>query len=621
MSSIANAVSGIVDPGASSSPLSNPSTDPATSAQSTTPPNPQVTVDNAPQAPPAPPATVVGPGVPAGSDVQAQEQRAIAQTNNPSGSSSTPPAGVGSVWKNLVAGALSGLQGISDKGRPGFASGLGSGARAGAAAAQQATENKIAQQKLQFESVQAADAHIKALDDHNFHEQQSDEMKLETSAKAQAFHQFLMDQYGFDPNVSANDSSTDAQAAQQTLANANGGKVPNVAVVHEPAPDGQHGTINIYAPTQAQAAQNRTGFIKQINDARAAQGLPALDPAVANSMSYKELRDQSVAAVDAMNPTAPPADPKNIQVDLAAAQQKLDAYKKHADATGQPDANPAVTKMLQARVDYLNALPTETKPQTPQEAATLKHTELENKKLSNDLATATGSNLTGPAFLASLPQQRASAVRAIGEGRMELTPTMLRSKDGQALAQQVTSAYPDFDQSKAQSYFKTRQDFTSGKTSTGINSYNTAIAHLGTMYDHVSGTNSLQLNNPASDVHRQLDLDKQLVSTELTKAVSNGQMTEGEKNSILGSISGYTVSSYQTRIKEAATLLNGKLESYQQQWNNGAPPGAVSQVRILSPQSEATIAHINGTSVRPGSAPQSGVTPPTPTQNDPAGIR
>jgi hypothetical protein len=99
-----------------------------------------------------------------------------------------------------------------------------------------------------------------------------------------------------------------------------------------------------------------------------------------------------------------------------------------------------------------------------------------------------------------------------------------------------------------------------------------------------------------SDVHRQLDLDKQLVSTELAKAVSNGQMTEKEKSDILSSISGATTSSYQTRIKEAVTLLNGKLESYDQQWKNGAAPGVVNKppVQILSPQSRATIQKISG---------------------------
>jgi hypothetical protein len=211
------------------------------------------------------------------------------------------------------------------------------------------------------------------------------------------------------------------------------------------------------------------------------------------------------------------------------------------------------------------------------------------------LNPATGAD---EGFLSQLPPQQANTIRAIGEGRVELSPRVMSSKDGKLLMQQLTTAYPNFDQSKAQSYFKTRQDFTSGKTSVGINSYNTAIAHLGTMWDHVSGTNSLMLNTPGTQVHRQLDLDKQLVSTELAKAVSNGQMTEKEKSDILGSISGYTVGSYQDRIQEAATLLNGKLEAYQQQWNNGAPPGAVSQVRILGPQAEATIAKIRGGAVQ-----------------------
>jgi hypothetical protein len=205
-------------------------------------------------------------------------------------------------------------------------------------------------------------------------------------------------------------------------------------------------------------------------------------------------------------------------------------------------------------------------------------------------------------FLSQLPPQQANTVRAIGEGRVQLSPRLMSSKDGKVLMSQLTTAYPTFDQSRAESYFKTRQDFTSGKTSVGINSYNTAIAHLGTMWDHVSGTNSLMINTPGAQVHRQLDLDKQLVSTELAKAVSNGQMTQKEKDDILGSISGYTVGSYQDRIQEAATLLNGKLEAYQQQWNNGAPPGAVSQVRILGPQAEATIAKIRGGGVTPQSS-------------------
>jgi hypothetical protein len=217
------------------------------------------------------------------------------------------------------------------------------------------------------------------------------------------------------------------------------------------------------------------------------------------------------------------------------------------------------------------------------------------------MAAVGGGNTSGEDFLAKLPAGRADLVRQIGDGRQELTAGMMRSKDGQLLAAQVAQAYPNFDASKSPAYFATRKDFTSGKTSVGINSYNTAIAHLGTMFDHVSDTNSLQLNNPMSDVHRQLDLDKQLVSTEMAKAVSNGQMTEGEKNQIMGSISGLTVGSYQTRIKEAAELLKGKLDAYQQQWQNGMPGSSVSPVKLVSDKAQGTLQRISG-SAAPASA-------------------
>jgi hypothetical protein len=199
---------------------------------------------------------------------------------------------------------------------------------------------------------------------------------------------------------------------------------------------------------------------------------------------------------------------------------------------------------------------------------------------------------TGADYLATLPANVRSTVQAIGEGRMPPPPAGSRSARSQQILGELTQAYPGFDATQFPAYQKTRTEFTSGKTAAAINSYNTAIAHLGTMFDHVSGTNSAQINNPVSEVHRQLDLDKQLVSTELAKAVSNGQLTEGEKNSILSSISGATVDSYQTRIREAVQLLNGKLGAFQNQWNNGMPSGFKPTIPIISPESQATLQRI-----------------------------
>lgn len=219
------------------------------------------------------------------------------------------------------------------------------------------------------------------------------------------------------------------------------------------------------------------------------------------------------------------------------------------------------------------------------------------------------SNLTGADYLASLPPNIRSTVQAMGEGRVGFS-ALPRGKERQVYVNALNRAYPGFDESKVQSYDSMRKDFISGKTSVGINSYNTAIAHLGTMFDHVSGANTLSINTPGTEVHRQLELDKQLVSTELAKAVSNGQLTEGEQKSIMSKIGGMTVNSYKERIKEAVTLLEGKLEAYQNQWNNGMPSGMVSPVKILGPQAEQTITKIHGGGQPQGQAQQITATGP-----------
>lgn len=368
------------------------------------------------------------------------------------------------------------------------------------------------------------------------------------------------------------------------------------------------------------------GTLDQVNKVRAIQGQPAIDPtswaqlaktpigmqftndaykffsplpSEANLTQYKNylanLQNQPQSADRDANIDKMQSIVDNMQDTLDEQNERAGTLKGQQEGAAAEAAQPGTTA---AQVANIKATAGPEAAAAEQKAAATTKGQIEGQMQAMGGATTQGTvdPTTGAdeGFLAKLPPQQANLVRSIGEGRVELNSRLMASKDGKMLMQQLTTAYPGFDQSKAQSYFKTRQDFTSGKTAVGINSYNTAIAHLGTMYDHVSGTNSFQLNNPASDVSRQLEVDKQLVSTELAKAVSNGQLTEKEKSDILGSISGYTVGSYKTRIQEATTLLNGKLEAYQQQWNNGRPPGAVSAVRILSPQSEQTLARING---------------------------
>ena len=190
------------------------------------------------------------------------------------------------------------------------------------------------------------------------------------------------------------------------------------------------------------------------------------------------------------------------------------------------------------------------------------------------------------------PATLAKVADAAYQGRLDMSPSYLRSKQGAQVLAEVLSQHEDYDQGKAPAYFKTRQEFTHGKTATSINSYNTAINHLATMFGHTAGADIAQINNPVSQVHRQLEVDKQYLSTELTKAVTNGNMTEKERDSILGSISGNTIASYQDRIRETVNLLKGKMDAWQNQWQTAKPSAAIPDFPFLSPEAKTNLLRI-----------------------------
>jgi hypothetical protein len=357
---------------------------------------------------------------------------------------------------------------------------------------------------------------------------------------------------------------------------------------------GQVGAGQQVSVIAANRVQNQVAALQitqdQINSVRKQQGLEPVD---LKSM-VKEKGQSLVDAVTQYHRVYQSADPN---VDIAAMKANPQAAKYVSTMTSLFGADAlqkdSEQRKIQAKNDEVKGT-----AQAEADAAALKKTsELNAENKANKLGGG-GPVLTGQDYLKTLPPNVQSTVRGIAEGR-EGIAVLPRGKERQTYIDAINQAYPDWDESKTGAYQKMRNDFTSGKTSVGINSYNTAISHLGTMYDHVSGTNSLQINNPLSDVHRQLQLDNQLVSTELAKAVSNGQMTEGEKNQIMGSISGMTVGSYQTRIKEAVQLMNGKLEAYQQQWQNGMPTGVVTPVKIVSDQAQQTMNRISGQPSQP----------------------
>ena len=246
------------------------------------------------------------------------------------------------------------------------------------------------------------------------------------------------------------------------------------------------------------------------------------------------------------------------------------------------------------------------KPQTPQEAATLEHTKLENKKLSNDLATAAkvgDTTKTGAEYLATLPPQDQAQLKAVHEGRQGLSERQLGTKDGKILSEQLNAAYPDFDATKYPAYNKLRTNITSGPMSVGINRFNTALQHLATMDSHVSAWSTIpglkSVNALVGGDAANLEADRTAVKSELAAAYKGGIASQGEVNDWEAMLDVASPYELKAKIKELGKLLQGKLTSYQNQWDNGAPRDVVTPVRIISPEGRAAYKKITGETLPP----------------------
>jgi hypothetical protein len=188
---------------------------------------------------------------------------------------------------------------------------------------------------------------------------------------------------------------------------------------------------------------------------------------------------------------------------------------------------------------------------------------------------------TGPAYLDAVTKidpAQANMIKGYGQGRIPFSAARALTAQGQGTLKQILRAYPNYVVAKAEGYQKQYNEFTSGKVGTSINSYKTSLDHLNDAFDNVERASTADLNNPTSTIHRQLDVDKEFLSTELAKAVSNGNMTEGEKAGMLKAIDGKTLGvatkgTYQDKLRETVRLLGGKLDAFQSQWKSTAVEG------------------------------------------------
>jgi hypothetical protein len=200
-------------------------------------------------------------------------------------------------------------------------------------------------------------------------------------------------------------------------------------------------------------------------------------------------------------------------------------------------------------------------------------------------------------YLTSLPANRQSQVQAIGEGRE--APPNARTKAGMELMDQVSTAYPNYDASKQPAYQKMRNDFVSGNSAKGLNALNTAIEHLGVMADNASLTSTLPglsaiergLGNQQANNFKTA---QSAASDEVGKAYKGGVLSQHEAEEWQSQIGGWTPASAKAKATSLVGLLKGKIDSYQQQLDNGTPSGVPSGLRLTNDASQRTYDRLLG---------------------------
>ena len=145
---------------------------------------------------------------------------------------------------------------------------------------------------------------------------------------------------------------------------------------------------------------------------------------------------------------------------------------------------------------------------------------------------------------------------------------MLRSKEGQELIAKVTDKYPDFDSSKAGSYPKEYDDYTSqkkGSAGFAINSGGTAFQHLNELLD----LNTAASHIPGTPAYTAYKNKMDTVVSELGQFYGNTTIPglQDFKDTLSSTLPGNREAAIRTQAKS----MGDKMNSYEHGWLNAAP--------------------------------------------------
>ncbi|MBI0474214.1 hypothetical protein D9601_02390 [Sphingomonas sp. MA1305] len=217
------------------------------------------------------------------------------------------------------------------------------------------------------------------------------------------------------------------------------------------------------------------------------------------------------------------------------------------------------------------------------------------------------SQVRGDDYLKTLDPARASQVKALAEGRMDLPKgNALRSPVGASLLADVAQYDPTFDVANAPARSATRKAFTSGQQSKNITSFNMAIGHLGTLAQRaeelhnwggvpllnstINSIGNAALNASGDPRVSNFNTAKTAVIAELERAFKGAAGTVYDSRQWEGAInSAQSPEQLRGAIGQAAELLQSRIKALKDSYDKGM--GTTDQpLPMLSPHAMEALA-------------------------------
>jgi hypothetical protein len=255
--------------------------------------------------------------------------------------------------------------------------------------------------------------------------------------------------------------------------------------------------------------------------------------------------------------------------------------------------------------------------------------------------TSGGSDLTGEAFLQTLPAGYANMLRGMIAGKIAISPQLQSRPGGQKILADLTRAEPGFEGTDFQARAATAKDFAAGKSAQNATSLNTVIGHLGSLHQNAAALKNVGglsvLTQPWNYVANQIEslsgktpitqfyLTRNAVADELSRAFKGANLSDTEVKAWKETVNAaMSPEQLQGAVEQAIDLLNSRIGALQDQYRRGF--GKEHQ-GLLEPKSKATLAFIQShpldhPEVWPENQQQGGTPRPTqggvPPTHDPA---